>query len=46
MWTVEGAADPAGQAGSGRLKGRKKVLSGLGVEGLTGVREHRKRRGL
>ena len=38
---MEGAAEPAGQAGSGRLKGKKKVISGLGVEGLTGVSTER-----
>jgi len=46
VWSMEGAPDPTGQAGSGRLKGKKKMVSGLGVEGLIGAREHRKSRGV
>lgn len=47
VWTTQGAPYSAGGARSGRLREEKrKWLSGLGVEGLIGVREHGKRRGL
>lgn len=42
VWTMEKLGKPDQEG----FRKKKKMISGLGVEGLIGVREHRKRRGV